>query len=195
MFDPTKLDGTINGLRGDADSLRHEAAELSRAVASTVWTCPRAVRFRSDFESHRLDLLGRAKELDRIADQVVALKGDVERELMYIKAIAEAVAEFFENVQGAALAAARAVQQAAENAGEAAWNVIKGVATGDLGGVRDGIDDVGSLFREWPWRPIHLPLPGDPSWREVDQYMRMKSGSADAHGAVYRAPSTPTRRT
>ena len=194
MFDPTKLDGTIHGLRRDAVSLRELADELTQAVSSVVWGCPRAERFRRGFVDRRRDLLRRADELDGVADQVVALKRDVERQLRYIEAIARAVADFFDSVREAAVAAARAAQQAAEDVVGGLVKAGTSLLTGDLGGVRDGIDDVASPFGHWPWQPIAVPPPGDARWLEVDRYMRLKSGSADAHGVLYAAPEPPRGR-
>jgi len=193
VFDPTKLDGIISGLRTDADSLRGVASRLSSEVSSTVWTCPRADRFRQDFERHRQDLVRRAGELDRIARQVVALKADVQRELRYIAAIEQAVFDFFENVAKAALAAAQAVEQGAKKLVGDVLKVGKGVLTGDSGEVRDGINDIGSLFGHWSWQPTSLPPAGDPRWRDVDRYMRQKSHTADAHHVPYGPPPPPGR--
>jgi len=194
MFNPTSLDPIVKSLRRDADELRKRKTNLRKSIDSIPWDGARADRFRSRI-SHRAEAYDkRATDLLRIADQVVSLKAEVERELRYLREIERRFRQFISDAQRAAHAALNAAQHALHGA-EKALEVAVDVVTGDLDEAKRDFHAAESQFNQAMnvlsgLEQKHSSVPtGDPRWRHADSDARRQSGSREVYCANYSVPA------
>lgn len=198
MFNPTALDPLIKGLRSDAADLRAHRRKLVERVEALPWSGPRGERYRRQIKERADSYEKRAKELERIADRMAALKRDVETELRYLREVQEKFEDLLRSARdalGQALGAARDAVEGAEKVLEAGVNVVTGdfdEAKRDWNRAQSEFDDaIGALQR---MEERHRYPTCDPRWREADDEARHRSGGSAVGGAAYRAPHRPAGR-
>src|SRR4051812_43350457 len=178
MLNPSQLQPTRAGLASDRAQLESMISALTAAENSLVWGGGRADRFRSGLDARRRSLAELAQRMGAVADQIGRLQDDVQRELEYLAAIEHAVGNFLSSVLHAAQAAASA----------AAHELLALSKDAVTGNVQQFATDAASIFRHWIWHHGNMPPTGDSKWRDVDQYMRAKSGLSECHGITYHGP-------